>query len=300
MAPTWLEAAINGPWSRTRQPLIPIAVSDCIADGIACAREGAAIIHVHAYDAATGFQNDDAETYARIIEGIRAREDVIVYPTLPLTVTPAAFAPEAAAARFAAVEALCKRDLLEWAVVDPGSLNLTTFADIGTGRTGPIYLNPEADIRMGLELAQTYGFAPSYAIYEPGFTRLGAALARCYPTLPEPIYRFMFTTSFTFGYPPEPFALAAHLALLQREAPDAKWMAAGLGVDITPLIPDVVASGGHVRVGLEDAPLGTEITNTEWVSGAARAIAAAGGQLASATQIRQAFKRPLPAPNSTG
>jgi 3-keto-5-aminohexanoate cleavage enzyme len=72
MTPTWLEAAINGPWSRSRQPLIPIAVSDCIADGIACAREGAAIIHVHAYDAATGFQNDDAETYARIIEGIRA------------------------------------------------------------------------------------------------------------------------------------------------------------------------------------------------------------------------------------
>ena len=91
MTPTWLEAAINGPWWRSRQPLIPIAVSDCIAEEIACAREGAAIIHFRAYDAATGFQNDYAETYARIIEGIRAKEDVIVYPTLPLTVTPAAF-----------------------------------------------------------------------------------------------------------------------------------------------------------------------------------------------------------------
>ncbi|MDB5653939.1 MAG: hypothetical protein JWQ94_1552 [Tardiphaga sp.] len=291
MTPTWLEAAINGPWSRSRQPLIPISTAECIADGIACARAGAAIIHVHAYDADTGRQNDDAETYARIIEGIRAVEDVIVYPTLPLTVTAAALEPHAADNRFAAVEFLCKRGLLEWAVVDPGSVNLTTFEDVAAGRPGPIYLNPELHIRAGLRLAETYGFAPSYAIYEPGFTRLGAALARCYPMLPEPIYRFMFTSNFTFGYPPEPFALAAHLALLQREAANAKWMAAGLGVDITPLIPDVIAAGGHVRVGLEDAPLGTETSNADWVSRAASAIAASGGELASAAQVRLALAK---------
>lgn len=293
MTAIWLEAAINGPWSRSRQQLMPVSAAECIADGLACAREGAAIIHVHAYDGDTGRQNDDPETYARIIEGIRAAADVIVYPTLPLTVTSAAFTPDAAANRFAAVEYLCQRGLLEWAVVDPGSLNLTTFADVEAGRIGPIYLNPEAHIRAGLELAEKYGFAPSYAIYEPGFTRLGAALARGYPKLPEPVYRFMFTTHFTFGYPPEPFALAAHLALLQREAPNAKWMAAGLGVDIIPLIPDVVAAGGHVRVGLEDAPLGTDITNAEWVSRAARAIAASGGHLASAAEVRLALARPI-------
>ena len=54
-------------------------------------------------------------------------------------------------------------------------------------------------------------------------------------------------------------------------------MVAGLGVDIRPLIQAAVEAGGHVRVGLEDAPLGTGITNVEWVREAASLIRAAGG-----------------------
>ncbi len=145
--PVWVEAALNGPWSRKRQPLIPVSVAEVVADGIACARAGAAIIHVHAYDARTGLQNDDADTYAAIIEGIRAVADVIVYPTIPFVQSAAAFAPPAAAARFAAVEALARRGLLEWAVVDPGSINLATLAEIGAGGTGSVYLNPGDHVR---------------------------------------------------------------------------------------------------------------------------------------------------------
>jgi 3-keto-5-aminohexanoate cleavage enzyme len=47
---TWLEVALNGPWGQGRQPGIPVRVADIVAEGIACAREGAAIVHVHAYD----------------------------------------------------------------------------------------------------------------------------------------------------------------------------------------------------------------------------------------------------------
>ena len=61
MAKTWLEVALNGPWGRTRQPGIPVRLADIVAEGIACAREGAAIVHVHAYDEASGRQRDSAE-----------------------------------------------------------------------------------------------------------------------------------------------------------------------------------------------------------------------------------------------
>ena len=101
-----------------------------------------------------------------------------------------------------------------------------------------------------------YGFHPAYAIYEPGFTRAGAALARALGAK-TPIYRLMFSETFAYGFPPKPYALAAHLALLDEEAPGAPWMIAGLGVDIRPLIAETVRRGGHVRVGLEDAPFGT-------------------------------------------
>ena len=62
----WLEVALNGPWGRQRQPRIPIEPSEIIAEGIAAAEAGAAIIHVHAYDPATGKQNDDPEIYAEL------------------------------------------------------------------------------------------------------------------------------------------------------------------------------------------------------------------------------------------
>ena len=50
MGKVWIEAAINGPWSRARQGAIPDTVPAIIADGIACAKAGASIIHTHAYD----------------------------------------------------------------------------------------------------------------------------------------------------------------------------------------------------------------------------------------------------------
>ncbi len=127
------------------------------------------------------------------------------------------------------------------------------------------------------------------SVYEPGFTRLGQALARDYPGLPTPIYRFMFSDEFAWGFPPRPACLDAHLALLAELAPEAPWMVAGLGVDIRPLIAPAVARGGHVRVGLEDAPWRSELSNGQWVEAAARAIRAAGAEPASAMDARVAL-----------
>ena len=293
MRKVWIEVALNGPWGRARQPGIPIAEAEIIADGIACAEAGAAIIHLHAYDPATGRQRDDWQIYARIIEGIRARVDALVYPTIPLAGSAYAGAEGDAAARFAHVEALAARGLIEWTVVDPGSVNFVRIGAEAAQGAGFVYLNPPDHVAEGLRLAVRHRLHPSYAIYEPGFLRLGAAMAAAAHGLPAPIYRLMFSDEFAWGLPPAPAFLDAYLALLAREAPaDAPWMVAGLGVDITPLIEPAVVAGGHVRVGLEDAPWGSERTNRAWVEAAARAVAAAGGAVASATSVRAALARP--------
>ena len=287
MTPTWIEAALNGPWTRARQPGIPDTVAAIIAEGIACARAGACIIHTHAYDGG-GEQTFDWQVYARIIEGIRAVVDVPVYPSIP---SPGIAGPAetGAAARFAHIEELAKRGMLEFAVVDPGSVNLTLLGTGAGDAPAGTYLNPEAHTRHGLALAARYGFHPAYAIYEPGFARAGAALARA-AGVKTPLYRLMFSQHFAFGFPPLPFALAAHRALLDIEAPGAPWMIAGLGVDITPLIPEAVAGGGHVRVGLEDAPFGSAVTNVGWVEDAARRVRACGGEVAGVGDMRAALE----------
>jgi 3-keto-5-aminohexanoate cleavage enzyme len=285
MRKVWIEAALNGAWSRALQPGIPDTIEAIVAEGIACARAGAAIIHTHAYDKG-GRQTFDWQVYARIIEGIRAEVDVPVYPSFPPVLAPGSDARLDGAARFAHIEALAARGLLEFAAIDPGSVNFTELATTREAKPAGTYLNPEAHIRHALGFAARHGFHPAFAIYEPGFTRAGAALARAAGVKP-PIYRFMFSEKLAFGFPPRPYALAAHVALLEEEAGAAPWMIAGLCVDIRPLIGDAIARGGHVRVGLEDAPLGTEMSNRAWVEEAVRIARGHGADPASAAEVRQ-------------
>lgn len=289
MGKVWIEAALNGAWTRALQPGIPDTVKAIIAEGIACAKAGAAIIHTHAYDGG-GPQTFDWQVYARIIEGIRAEVDALIYPSFPpLTITtgtePAQPGADATT-RFAHIEELATRGLIDFTTVDPGSVNFTSLSASPTSPPGPSVVTPEAYVRHALDLTARLGFHPAFAIYEPGFTRAGAALARAWG-VKTPLYRFMFSDGLAFGFPPRPYALAAHLALLEEAAGPAPWMIAGLGVDIRPLIPEAVARGGHIRVGLEDAPLGTEATNVALVEEAVRLVEAAGGTPASATETRQ-------------
>jgi 3-keto-5-aminohexanoate cleavage enzyme len=290
MRKVWIEAALNGAWTRALQPGIPDTVGAIIAEGVACARAGATIIHAHAYEHG-GPQTFDWQVYARIIEGIRARIEVPVYPSYPSILTTSidsSLSGADGAARFAHIEALAARGLLEFAVIDRGGVNFTQIAQTPKARAAGTYLNPEAHIRYALGFAARYGFHPAFAIYEPGFTRAGAALARA-AGVKLPIYRFMFSEAFAVGFPPKPYALAAHLTLLEAEAGPAPWMIAGLCADVRPLIGEAVTRGGHVRVGLEDAPLGTPMSNLTLVEEAVRIVRQYGAEPASSADMRQAL-----------
>ena len=143
MRKVWIEAALNGAWSRALQPGIPDTIEAIIAEGIACARAGATIIHTHAYDGG-GPQTYDWQVYARIIEGIRAQVDVPVYPSYPpisTTNIDASLSVADAAVRFAHIEALAARGLLDFAVIDPGSVNLTLAATTSAARPAGTALN---------------------------------------------------------------------------------------------------------------------------------------------------------------
>jgi 3-keto-5-aminohexanoate cleavage enzyme len=290
MRKVWIEVALNGPWSRALQPGIPDTVEAIIAEGIACARAGAAIIHTHAYDGG-GPQTFDWRVYARIIEGIRAEVDVPVYPSFPAFMSGSGDTGVAEAeARFSHIDALAARGLIEFAALDPGSVNFTQVATTSQANPAGTYLNPESHVRHALGIAGRHGFHPAFAIYEPGFIRAGAALARA-TGVKTPIYRFMFSQQFAFCFPPKPYALAALATLVEEEAGAAPWMISGLGVDVSPLIGEAVARGGHIRVGLEDALLGTpaSTTNLGLVEAAVQIVRDHGAEPATPDDVRQAL-----------
>ena len=290
MHKVWIEAALNGPWSRKFQPGIPDTVEAIIAEGVACARAGATIVHLHAYDGG-GPQTYDWQVYARIIEGIRNQIDVPIYPSFaPFMLADVNADVADPAVRFFHVEQLIARGLIEFGFADPGSMNFTQTRTTAKDEPAGTYLNPETHTRYALALAARHGLHPDLAIYEPGFLRAGAALARAIGTK-TPIYRLMFCETMAAGFPPRPYGLAAYLALLDEEAPGAPWMLAGVSADVRPLIGETVKRGGHVRVGLEDAPLGTRATNLEMVEEAIKMVRDHGGEPATPAEMRQALAK---------
>lgn len=265
-----VEVALNGAAGQGFQPLIPITATEIIAQGIDCAKAGASVVHLHAYND-KGQPCEDVDIYQRIIEGIKEKVDVIVYPTIALYGD--------AETRYAPFKALAKLGLLEWGVVDPGSVNITHRSQIAAQQDGLVYQNPDAHIRYGLELAQRDGWRPAYAIYEPGFARLGAALASQYPTLQAPIYRIMFSDNLLFGMPPTLENLEFYAGFLRATAPGAPWMLSGLDADVDDLIVPALELGAHIRVGLEDAPFGCQRGNVAMVEDCVTVIEAAGYQI---------------------
>ena len=287
--PVFIEAALNGPWSQKRQPLMPVTTKALISEGIACARAGASVIHIHVYDPATGLQFEDFDAYRAVIEGIREVEDVIVYPTLPLSgfeKTGQTHSPEA---RFETVKKLATAGLLEWSVIDPGTTQINELEPRGADDVRFLYINSEAEIRYGLDLASQYRFVPSFAIYEPGFLRLGTHLSSIIKGCPRPIYRFMFSDKFSFGFPAEEIYLSAYIELLQKTDPDAVWMIAGLQVDLSQIITSCLANGGHIRTGLEDSPFDFQTGNVELVSQTAQTIIKENYEIGTAAQFRQSL-----------
>lgn len=278
----WIEVALNGAWTKAHQPNVPVTPDELIADALACAKAGAAIFHFHAHDPVSGEQNDDPDIYQAVMEAVRGETDAVIYPTMPIHLY------DGWTDRYQSAAELGRRGLLEWAVVDPGSLNLNAY-DFATKRLrgkGTVYVNTDAEIRRGMALAAEHKFHAEYACFEPGFIRLGAAMHREYPDAPCPIYSFRFAEDLTFGLPPEEWALDAMLRLLEIEAPGAPWMAASMGGNMTRLIAATVARGGHVRTGLEDAPFGTRHTNLSLVEECVAAIQAAGAEPATGTDVR--------------
>lgn len=275
---TWIEAALNGGGPRAIQPLLPESDQQLIEQAIACARAGAAVIHLHLREGASDRQIDDPDAYQRVFEAIREKVDVIIYPTIPL-----AGPPEQ---RQRTSRELARRGLLEWVVVDPASVLFLSRKGAETGEDGWVYENTAAHARAGLALADEHGLSATFSIYEPGFLRVAQQLSHTYPRMRRGVFRFMFSDELLFGPVPSPQAVNQYVESLRHEVSDARWMVGGLLFDSRPVMDHVVQLGGHLRVGLEDAPPHSELTNVQWVELAAQTIVR-HGDVCSAPEVRR-------------
>jgi uncharacterized protein (DUF849 family) len=244
--PVIISCAITGAGDTLgKHPAIPVTPQQIAQSALEAEKAGAAIVHIHVRDPATGQPTGDPKLFADVVARIRdAGSRVIINLTtgeggmLPLrghALTPELVKNELASAdqRFAHVEDL-KPEICS---LDMGSMNLG----------GNLFLNVQGDVLRIAERAKARGVMPELEVFDSGHIMFSRELIK-QGVIKAPAF-FQLCLGVPGGAPATIEALL-HLRGLLPEG--ALWAAFGIGPGQFPILAHTVAMGGHVRVGLED------------------------------------------------
>ncbi|HXG76087.1 MAG TPA: 3-keto-5-aminohexanoate cleavage protein [Gaiellaceae bacterium] len=229
--PLLVNAALTGMVpTKADNPAVPITPEEIAEDAERCVRAGASVVHLHARDR-DGRPTYERAVYAEIVAAVRERcPDVLVCVS-----TSGRLWPELEKrAAVLDLEGALKPDL---ASLTLGSLNFPTQASV----------NEPATIRGLAERMAERGIVPELEVFDLGMVDyLRFLLDR--GVLRPPLY-----VNLLLGSLGTIAATPLNLALLVQALPEgATWSATGIGRFQFRVNALAIASGGHVRVGLED------------------------------------------------
>ncbi len=282
-----IECALNEQVGKGENPKVPIAVDEIVADGLAAAAAGAAILHFHARDEVTGaLLHPGTEVYRRILRGIRRENpDVILYPTYGASPT-----PEARFAHLAelAVDPECR---LDFATIDPGAVNYADY-DPQAKQLGWDYVLSvtHGEIRYFFDLAKRHGIRFSFTVRELGQIRHVLAY-RDMGLVHDPLFlKITMSEKHAWGVPPSVEGLRLLTEGIIPAGVAYRWMlfVEGGSRNFVQLCRYAVENGGHVRLGIGDTALydGRALSNAEQVAEIVAMARAAGRGIATPARTR--------------
>ena len=271
-----------------RHPDLPITPEQIAASAIEAAKAGAAVVHCHVRDPATGKGSRDVSLYQEVVARIRECEtDVVINLTAGMggdlfigpDDEPTAFGADTdlvgALDRLPHVEDL----LPEICSLDCGSYNF--------GEGSLVYVSTPDMLRRGAQRICDLGVKPELEIFDTGhlwFTRqmLDEGLLESPPL-------FQLCHGIRWGAPPDIGVLQATVQMLP---PDANWTAFAISRDQMPFVAASVLLGGNVRVGLEDnlyLDRGVFASNAQLVERARNIVEMMGAQVLGPEAARERF-----------
>ena len=218
-------AIVGAELTRDQQPNLPTSPQEIISAAVECYEAGAAIIHIHVRDA-KGNATQDAGIFREVVEGIRARCDVITQVSTGGAVW------MSADERLQSIE--CRPDM---ATLTTGTVN---FGD-------SVFVNNRSLVETFARRLRDYGIVPEIEIFDAGMLDEAMRLLNM-GLITEPL-QFDFVMGVPGGIGGDP----AHLVHLVRSLPPGgTWSVAGIGRHQLTLGTIALAMGGNVRVGFED------------------------------------------------
>jgi uncharacterized protein (DUF849 family) len=245
--PVIVTCAVTGSAPSFRKhPNIPITPEQIARQSIDAARAGAAMVHIHVRDPATGLKSGRLELYREVKDRIESSGvDVIVNLTCGYG---GRFVPGVDNPRHGddgGTDLLGPEQRTEHIVqLRPEVCSL----DVGTMNFGDqVFMNTPVHLRTMATRIKAAGVKPEVEVFEAGHLRLAEQMIED-GYLQRPVH-FQFCLGIRWGMPATGDAIAFMLKLLPS---GSTWSAFGVAQFQFPMVEAAIEMGGHVRVGFED------------------------------------------------
>jgi uncharacterized protein (DUF849 family) len=270
--------------SVTKNANVPVTPGQIAASALEAHAAGAAIVHVHVRDPASGAPSRDPALFREVFERIRARNSEVIINLTGGMGGDLLLGPDETPLNFGrGTDFVGPRERIAHVIelqpeigsLDCGSLNF----DEALYGTTPRYLR---------EMAQEYrkrGIRPEIEVFELGHIELARQLMS--EGLIEPPALFQLCLGIKYGAPATAEAMQAMRDALPQ---GVQWSAFGVGRMQMPMVAQAVLLGGNVRVGLEDnlyLEKGVPATNAQLVERAVRIVELLGARVQSAAEARE-------------
>ena len=250
-ADVFITCAVTGAGATAdRSELVPVLPGDIADAAIEAGRAGAAVVHIHVRDPATGKGARDPALYREVVERIRSSDvDVVLNLSAgmggdlvlgseeaPLPLDPDGTDMAGAAERLVHVEEL----MPEICTLDCGSMNFAAGGDY-------VLVNTPGIVRAMARRIQALGVRPELEVFDSGHLVLVKELIG--EGLIDDPALIQLCMGIPYGAPDDPATLMTMVGQLPA---GCVFSAFSIGAMQLPYVAMAALAGGNVRVGLED------------------------------------------------
>src|SRR3954468_13748180 len=270
-------------------PHLPITPEEIADACLGAAEAGAAIVHIHVRDPATGMPSMELSYYRDVVERIRKNNTSLV---LNITTGPGGrFAPsdhDPSVAGPGTNFLVPEKRVEHIAALRPEICTL----DLNTMTFGKqVVINTPPNVRRMAKVIREAGVKPEIELFDSGDIALMLDMLKDGSLTGSQLTSFVLGVR--YGFQPSPETVIYARDLLPA---DAHFTAIGVGRSAFPMVAQSYLAGGHARVGIEDAVYLSKgvlaETNGQMVEKARRMIQDLGGDIASPREAREIIGLP--------